>query len=876
MANNVIEFTSLIEKADAILSQHTNNLMAGAKALDTFVNSAKLPSSYTETLRGYEKANAEIAKTNKQVLATEKKLQRQRISDLKLQKKREQAFDKYEKQLQREAKALDRTTGLYNKVQAGINSLSKQYNDLALRKELGGKLTDEEIIQLGRLEAKLEKYQSALNKVDANVGKHQRNVGNYKSGYDGLGMSIAQLSREMPAFVNSVQTGFMAISNNIPMLFDEITRLKQVNVELASSGKPTVNILKRVGKAIFSLNGLLGIGITILTVFGPKLIEWATGMSESEKATKKATEELEEQNKALKENLDLRKRALEQTKSFINDTQISQQFSAIFKNVEGDVVKSEAALTELSDRLNKIGAKDYDLLTNLDITQSDRVVIAVNLLEIENQKIKLEEERLRLNNTLNEKKKIQEQLDNGEISREVYKLKMLNLGNDSLNESISIQTRIGELQEANNILAKKGVELKQDTGKSNKRAKETSVIYKEQITTIEDLTKALTELRNEKLKGSKEEKAIQDQIDSLNGLVETYNFTLDKSYQKKLSDAEASIKQKEELEKLQQATDNFLKSISLSSLGQLGMGSLTTFFDGTFDKLYEGAEGLEEKFAVTFTAISEVAKEAFSLINSFSQENFNQQYERLDKQKEFAIQFAGESATAKAEIDRQYELKRKQIQRKQAKAEKEAALFSAAINMAQGIVATIGQSGFPAAIPLIAAIGVIGAANIALIQSQQIPEFKDGVENFGGGLAKVNDAKGSKYKELIKTPDGKLSMAKGRNSIVDLPKGTDVLSANDTESFIKNLYKELSLNDIMPFSTSIGRSAIPRITEKGITKDDLKEVFSNEVDRLNNTIKSQPIPDLALEDGELKKYITKNNKRVRVLNARVRGISRNV
>src|SRR5690606_37295888 len=108
---------------------------------------------------------------------------------------------------------------------------------------------------------------------------HTRNVGNYKSGFDGLGFSVAQLSRELPAFANSVQTGFMAISNNIPMFVDEIQRLKKANLELAATGQPTTSVLKSVGKAIFSLNGMLGIGITILTVFAPKLYKWTTGMS---------------------------------------------------------------------------------------------------------------------------------------------------------------------------------------------------------------------------------------------------------------------------------------------------------------------------------------------------------------------------------------------------------------------------------------------------------------------------------------------------------------------------------------------------------------------------------------------------------------------
>jgi chromosome segregation ATPase len=64
-----------------------------------------------------------------------------------------------------------------------------------------------------------------LQRIDASVGKYNRNVGNYASGWNGLANSVNQLTREAPAFANSLNTGFMALSNNIPILADEINNL---------------------------------------------------------------------------------------------------------------------------------------------------------------------------------------------------------------------------------------------------------------------------------------------------------------------------------------------------------------------------------------------------------------------------------------------------------------------------------------------------------------------------------------------------------------------------------------------------------------------------------------------------------------------------
>ncbi|PDE00958.1 phage tail tape measure protein [Listeria monocytogenes] len=62
-----------------------------------------------------------------------------------------------------------------------------------------------------------------------------------------------------------------------------------------------------------------------------------------------------------------------------------------------------------------------------------------------------------------------------------------------------------------------------------------------------------------------------------------------------------------------------------------------------------------------------------------------------------------------------------------------------------------------------------------------------GTNNHSGGPALVNDAKGSNYEEMITTPDGNSFIPKGRNVLLDLPRGTEVLRGDKTAKALSNV-----------------------------------------------------------------------------------------
>jgi lambda repressor-like predicted transcriptional regulator len=241
-----------------------------------------------------------------------------------------------------------------------------------------------------------------------------------------------------------------------------------------------------------------------------------------------------------------------------------------------------------------------------------------------------------------------------------------------------------------------------------------------------------------------------------------------KQYAKDVEDA------KKATEQLKQATDSFLKSFSTEFLQNSGLGSFETFFDGTFNKLLEGATTVEEKFAVTFNTIAESAQEAFNFISNASQANFDNEYARLEGQKETALLFAGDSASARVKIEDDLKKKKEEIANRENKAKQKQAIFNIAIDTAQGIVSALAST--PPNIPLSIAIGAIGAIQLGLVASQKVPQYFEGTDNHTGGLMLVNDGKGANYQEKIILPNGKEIMPQGRNVLMDAPSGTKVLT----------------------------------------------------------------------------------------------------
>lgn len=125
---------------------------------------------------------------------------------------------------------------------------------------------------------RIQLVDTKIKELDASIGNHQRNVGNYASHWDGLGFSIQQVARELPSISYGLNTFFVAISNNLPILADDIRRAIAKYKAAVAEGKAATPVWKQIVKSIFSWQTALVGGITLLTLYGDKIAAWVAGL----------------------------------------------------------------------------------------------------------------------------------------------------------------------------------------------------------------------------------------------------------------------------------------------------------------------------------------------------------------------------------------------------------------------------------------------------------------------------------------------------------------------------------------------------------------------------------------------------------------------
>lgn len=130
----------------------------------------------------------------------------------------------------------------------------------------------------------IQALDTKIKELDASMGVHTRNVGNYASGWNGLSFSIQQVARELPSLAISPQTFFLAISNNLPILADQLALTRQRVKELKAEGQSFTPVWKQVIKSIISWQTLLVAGITVLTLYGKEITEWVGSLFKGKQA----------------------------------------------------------------------------------------------------------------------------------------------------------------------------------------------------------------------------------------------------------------------------------------------------------------------------------------------------------------------------------------------------------------------------------------------------------------------------------------------------------------------------------------------------------------------------------------------------------------
>jgi hypothetical protein len=714
------------------------------------------------------------------------------------------AIERKEKALQREVSKLEASQNLYSKVQAKMNLLSNEYKNLATRKELGISLTQKEEQRYTFLQNKILTYDKTLKSVDATMGKYQRNVGNYASGFNPISNSINQLTRELPAFTYSMQTGFMAISNNIPIFTDAIGNAIKQNKLLQAEGKPTTNVLKQLAGAFFSWQTLMGVGITLLTVYGKEIGNFISSTFKS----KSAVDGLKEAQKQLNDvSTQGAKNAVEETLKLKSLLAIAKDTTLTYKERMIAVKELQSTYPAYFDNLSteKVlagqTAEAERLLTDAILSRAKANAAVTKITENQALIIDIEIKRLEL----------KKQLSGVNQQLEATEKRLQSSGNVTNSQGIALSQmydkRKGIIKELNELSGEKHeLDVINNTLTSFAIEKQKEAIlldYKE-----EKAKKGVTKAKREDLE------AITLQSESTQGLLSKL-VELRDGYVKLQADVTNTSDDWREFNKVIEYYNKLIESIKnpLSALQASADKGINEFLSKYQNATKAGLDETAGYWKEHGNEIIDLSQELVNTLAEISNQRFENQLLNLDKERNIAIAFAGESATAKEEIDRQYEERRAKIQRKQAEAQKKLAIFNIVTDTAQAIMASLIRD--PTG-TLAILIGAIGAAQLAVVASQEIPQFAKGTDNAPEGWAYTQE----KGREIITDKSGKVkSLGNDKGAqLTYLNKGDKVFKNSETEKlmFDNNLNSMLIGNGI----------AMPKIE------------VNNDMSQITNEIKS--------------------------------------
>lgn len=452
------------------------------------------------------------------------------------------------------------------------------------------------------------------------------------------------------------------------------------------------------------------------------------------------------------------------------------------------------------------------------------------------------------------------------ITGGIFNIRSLNKAEKTYQDAILETQRIkGNIDGLNSILNKKEKEntdivvKNTEKTKANTKAKKEAEIYQvgsvkwlqQQISQLKELNDTLSTTSEEYQVGAGAIQFYEQWLERLTGTAkkakeELDSVSLDLGGSEFLTDAEG--------DEIMEAGNKLRQTIKDLKSDFIDTFASESGFSGLLDIMAGGLDKFEGDAISTALVISEAFQEAFNTISEASQRNFDAEYARLEEQRDFAIDMAGGSATAREEIERQYDEKRRAIQRREAEAQKRLALFNILINTAQAVVSALPN------IPLSIAIGVIGAVQAGIVASQEIPQFWRGTENAPEGLAWTQE----KGAEVITDKSGNvktLGSNKGAQ-LTYLSKGDKVYKSH--EDYINKVLSKNGIDDLGSYINF----APPKEVNNSFDMVEMKQEFS----KLASVIKNKEGVNISIDK---KGFLTKKGN-TEFINSRLNLTSRQV
>ena len=161
-------------------------------------------------------------------------------------------------------------SGSIKAMEAELNKLRETYRSLS-------EVDRNSAIGRGLLQ-QINKADEALAKVNAEMANNSALAKVMGTRYNGLQVQMAQVARELPNFAMSFSTGIIALSNNLPMLAEEIARVRQEVALLRKSGQTVAPVWKQMLGALLNWQTALIVGITVLVAYSDEIAKWVESL----------------------------------------------------------------------------------------------------------------------------------------------------------------------------------------------------------------------------------------------------------------------------------------------------------------------------------------------------------------------------------------------------------------------------------------------------------------------------------------------------------------------------------------------------------------------------------------------------------------------
>ena len=627
----------------------------------------------------------------------------------------------------------------------------------------------------------IENANNFTKKYGDTISNQRKNIGNYKS----ANIELIQVLREMPAFANSAQTGFMALSNNLPQLAERIKIMRSENVGWGAT-------LKQLGGQLIGFNAIIAIATTLLTVYGKDIVAFVQGMFSANSVT--------EVGKRLQK--DFAKATLEATKNVAEESGRLKVLRAAIEDTELPMSKRLKAIAKLKeefpkyfkdlkdeDLLNRRVATAYELAAEGILKKARAQAASAKITQLESQKLEIEAER--------ERDRIQSDKDIAAASGGTTRTRR-GIGGDLVPYKVSeakLKAEIThEIIKNERVYANKIGLIQKEQDFYIKKVTENSDF---ELDKAEKVAKAKKD-KVDKDKGDKKEPLIfkdifgKDDIDAQGKEIEARVALAVKQYydalDKMLGDPDKPNQFRKALEELQKGgvegeesaelllsikieeaskkktkedLDKYLKE--LETIGKISQEFLSNasdiggiIFDKQLLRLDEEKRAIEDKYALE----AELIKANFTTI------------EERDK----ALAILAIKKAAEDEAIRKKELQAKQ---KQARFQRNLDIAQITIATSLAVMKIWNDDKVPtAAKPGYIALAIsTGAAQLAKAIATPIPQYAEGTQDHKGGMAVVGDGG---RKEVVQTPDGKTYLTPDKSTIVDLPQHTKVFKDVNT------------------------------------------------------------------------------------------------